>query len=192
MNVVDMEHDLRRFTSELDKIVTDECDRYEYIVRRTEPPLKHLMTDMRWLPPRFCEPRVNSSVQYVIHRSATLNYTITSVVFWPGYTTKVHDHGTWGVIGVWRGEEREERFRDVNGGIRPGYANLSLQQTVVNKEGCVSLLIPPHQEIHRIHTTSTNPSFSIHIYGNDLDGKPRHEFDLETGEIREFKVQFVR
>ncbi|HVA25830.1 MAG TPA: hypothetical protein VMW62_15735 [Chloroflexota bacterium] len=32
---------------------------------------------------------------------------------------RVADHGAWGLIGVWRGEEREERFQRVaTGAIR--------------------------------------------------------------------------
>jgi 3-mercaptopropionate dioxygenase len=186
-----MSYELSAFTKDLDKIANEERDRYRHIVQKAEPLLKRLMSDMSWLPARYHKPTVNGSVQYVLHRSSTFDYTITSVVFWPGYSTKVHDHGTWGLVGVWRGEEREERFQRIDDGARPGYARLGLQQTVVNSERCVSVLIPPQEEIHRIQTLSSEPSCSIHVYGSDLDGKSRRQFDLETGEIREFMVQFV-
>ena len=186
-----MGYELSSFTKDLDRIATEERDRYRHIVQRTEPLLKRLIADMSWLQPCYYEPRVNASVQYLLHRSSTLGYTITSVVFWSGYSTKVHDHGTWGLVGVWRGEEREERFQRIDDGTRPGYAKLALQRTDEKAEGCVSLLVPPEEEIHRIQTTSSYPSCSIHIYGSDLGGRLRHQFDLESHQIKDFEVQFV-
>jgi predicted metal-dependent enzyme (double-stranded beta helix superfamily) len=187
----EMTYELSSFTEDLDKVVTEERDRYGAIVRRTEPLLKRLISDKSWLAARFCEPRAQGSVQYVLYRSSNFGYVITSVVFSPGYRTKIHDHGTWGLVGVWRGEEREERFRRTGDGAASGYTKLSLQKTVVNTEGSISHLVQPDEEIHRIETISSYPSCSIHIYGSDLDGKPRREFDLETNETKEFKVQFV-
>lgn len=186
-----MVYELTSFTKDLDKVVTEEGVNYHDIVRETEPLLKHLISDMSWLETRYREPKTKGSVQYVLYRSSTFGYVITSVVFWPGYRTKVHDHGTWGLVGIWRGQEREERFRRIDDTARAGYTNVNLQKTVVNTEGSVSRLVPPEEEIHRIETISSHPSCSIHIYGSDLDGKPRHEFDLETNETKEFKVQFV-
>jgi predicted metal-dependent enzyme (double-stranded beta helix superfamily) len=186
-----MAYELSSLIEDLDQIVTEERDCHGNIVRRTEPLLKRLISNKSLLAARYCEPRAKGSVQYLLYRSRTFGYVITSVVFWPGYSTKIHDHGTWGLVGVWRGEEHEERFRRTGDGAAAGYTKLSLQKTVVNTEGSISHLVPPDEEIHRIETVSSYPSCSIHIYGSDLDGKPRHEFDLETNEVREFKVQFV-
>jgi predicted metal-dependent enzyme (double-stranded beta helix superfamily) len=117
---------------------------------------------------------------------------VAAVVFPRGYSTTVHDHTTWGLIGVWRGEEREERFKRVDDRSRPDRAELRPAGVALNTPGSVSWLVPPDEEIHRIRNLSPYPSCSIHIYGDNLDGKPRHQFDLETGGVKEFKTVSVK
>jgi predicted metal-dependent enzyme (double-stranded beta helix superfamily) len=118
-------------------------------------------------------------------------YSITATVFDFGYSTTVHNHGTWGLIGVWRGEEREERFKRLDDGSRAGYARLRPAGSALNTPGSVTHLISPDEEIHRIHNLSPFPSCSIHVYGADLNGKLRQQYDLDTGAIKEFRTSVV-
>jgi predicted metal-dependent enzyme (double-stranded beta helix superfamily) len=174
----------------LDRIVAEDTGDIRRLVHRTRELLVGLLADTSWLDPRCYEQRPNS-VQYLLHKHPDNAYTVVSVVFPVGYSTTVHDHGAWGLVGVWRGEEQEERFKRVDDGSRPGFAELRLSDTVLNTPGCVTHLIPPDEEIHRIRNLAPFPSCSIHIYGADIDGRPRHQFDLETGEIKPFVTQSV-
>lgn len=183
-------YDLAAFTADLDALVAEAPDQ-RVLVERAKPLLGRLLTDMRWLDPRATEPR-GGSVQYLLHRHPDNAYTVVSVVFNTGYATTVHDHTTWGLVGVWRGEEREERYQRVDDGSRPGYAQLRLIGIVNHLPGAVSHLLPPDQEIHRIHNAAPHPSCSIHVYGGDLNGRPRHQYDLDTGLVREFRTTVVR
>jgi predicted metal-dependent enzyme (double-stranded beta helix superfamily) len=176
---------------DLDVIVDEEKQNFRAIVNRGKPLLGRLLADTTWLAPRYYEPREGASVQYLLNKSSVSKYTITSVVFWQGYCTPVHNHDTWGLIGIWGGEEHEERFKRTDDGSRAEYVQLRSAGTMVNTPGSISHLIPPDEEIHRIRTVSPQPSCSIHVYGGDIFGKTRQQYDLETGAIKEFQIKIA-
>ncbi len=183
-------YNLRAFTRDLDALVADRTKDQRAIVLAAKPLLARLLQDMSWLDRRYAEVRA-SSVQYLLHRHPDDRYSVVSVVFPVGYSTTVHNHGTWGLVGVWDGEEREERFKRTDDGSRPGYAALRPAGTVVNRPGAVTQLLPPDEEIHRITNRAPHPSCSIHVYGGDLHGKPRHQYDLATGAVKDFRTSVV-
>jgi predicted metal-dependent enzyme (double-stranded beta helix superfamily) len=184
-------YDLSAFMRDLDAIIDQEKDNYRSIVNKGKPLLGRLIADMRWLAPRYYEPREGASVQYLLNKASVNKYTITSVVFWQGYQTPVHNHDTWGVIGIWQGEEQEERFKRTDDGTRSDYAQLRPAGTVTNTPGSLCHLIPPDEEIHRIRTVSSKPSYSIHVYGGDIFANSRQLYNLETGAITQFQVKAV-
>ena len=184
-------YNLAAFTRDLDGIVDQEKDNFRAIVNRGKPLLGRLLADMKWLGPRYYEPRQGASVQYLLNKSSVGKYTITSVVFPQGYCTPVHNHDTWGMIGIWRGEEQEERFKRTDDGTRSGHVELRPAGTMTNTPGSICHLIPPDEEIHRIRTVSPGPSCSVHVYGGDILGKTRQQYDLETGAIKEFQIKVV-
>jgi predicted metal-dependent enzyme (double-stranded beta helix superfamily) len=186
--MVQVTYDLAGFTSDLDAVVAEAGQDLHTLVRRGKPLLERLLADMRWLSPRFAEPGEGNSVQYLLHKDPADAYSVVAVVFRENYSTTVHDHTTWGLIGLWRGQEREERFKRVDDRSRPDYAQLRPAGTVLNEPGSVAWLVPPDEEIHRIRNMSPYPSCSIHVYGGDLSGKLRHQFDLETGAVRDFQI----
>jgi predicted metal-dependent enzyme (double-stranded beta helix superfamily) len=52
-------------------------------------------------------------------------------------------------------------------------------------------LIPPRDDIHRVRTTSAEPSISIHLLTNDTGCVWRHAYEPDTGEIRPFRSGYV-
>jgi predicted metal-dependent enzyme (double-stranded beta helix superfamily) len=52
-------------------------------------------------------------------------------------------------------------------------------------------LIPPTDDIHRVRTTSSEPSVSIHLLTNDTGCVWRHTFDPESGERKPFRSGWV-
>ena len=183
-------YDLAAFARDLDAVVAAEGADYRRLAERAKPLLGRLLADMRWLDARYAEPR-GGSVQYLLHKHPADAYSVVSVVFNTGYATTVHDHGTWGLVGVWRGAEHEERFKRTDDGSRAGYAALRPAGAVVNLPGDVTHLLPPDEEIHRIANQAPHPSCSIHVYGGDLNGKLRHQYDLATGAVKEFCTTVV-
>jgi len=163
-------YNLKAFADDLDAIIVEAGTDYRRLVGAAKPLLEKLLSDMTWLPVRHFEPEETGHVQYLLFKHPANVYMIASVVFSPLFITPVHDHGTWGLVGVWRGKEHEDRFRRVEGStsLRPVGGS-------VNTPGRVTYLIPPDEDIHRIRNLSSQPACSIHVYGREFH---RRQYDL--------------
>jgi predicted metal-dependent enzyme (double-stranded beta helix superfamily) len=149
------------------------------IVREIEPHLRKLVSqrslDARYLQPILTKPYA----QYLLYRPDDLAFSIVSFVWNSGQGSPVHDHGTWGVIAQYEGEEEETRFRRTDRGIE-------FTSVVVARPGEVSHVYPPDRDVHRILNRTSAPTISIHIYGGDIGSQLRHVYDLETGAVSDF------
>lgn len=184
---------LDEFTRELDRIVranTNGTAHGAAIVAEAKPVFEELLRDMNWLDEKFQQPMKDGIANYMLAKATDDSWTVVSTVWWPGYGTPVHDHLIWGMVGVWKGVELERRYHRVDDRSTPGYARLVEVGESYNQPGDVSILVPPDEDYHLIRNTQEEPSYSIHIYGGSLDGVLRHSYDLETGEIREFRSRY--
>jgi predicted metal-dependent enzyme (double-stranded beta helix superfamily) len=184
---------LDAFTNTLDQIVrknTNGTVDAASIVAEATPHFEELLADMSWLDPKFCEPVEGGIANYMLAKGVDDSWTVVSTVWWPDYGTPVHDHMIWGLVGVWKGIELERRYHRVDDGSRSGYAEMKEIGFAYNRPGDVSGLVPPDDDYHLIHNTTKEPSYSIHIYGGSLDGVLRHSYDLETGEVKEFRSRY--
>ena len=184
---------LDKFTNTLDQIVrkhTNGTVDGGAIVAEATPHFEELLADMSWLDPKFQEPAEGGIANYMLAKGTDDSWTVVSTVWWPDYGTPVHDHMLWGLVGVWKGMELERRYHRVDDGSRDGYAELQEIGVANNHPGDVSGLVPPDDDYHLIHNVMDAPSYSIHIYGGSLDGILRHSFDLETGQIKEFRSSY--
>lgn len=184
---------LDRFTNALDRIVranTNGSVDGASIVEEAQPHFEELIADMSWLDEKFRRPVEGGIANYMLAKAPDDAWTVVSVVWAPGYSTPVHDHLIWGLIGVWGGEELERRFERLDDGSKINYAELRETDSGHNKPGDVSTLVPPDYDYHLICNDGDAPSYSIHVYGGSLDGTLRHSYDLETGEVREFRSKY--
>jgi 3-mercaptopropionate dioxygenase len=169
---------LAEFVADLDRIVADGGDDAARIPDQAKSLLERLISDVSWRPAaRDLLPPPGRPRRF-LHVDPERRYSISLMTFAPGQVTPVHDHNTWGLVGVWEGEEREDRF------VRPdgaGPAGLLLDRALVNRAGTVTLLIPPDDDIHRIVNSSQVPAHSIHIYGDPIGGRSAQTYDLVTG-----------
>jgi 3-mercaptopropionate dioxygenase len=152
--------------------------------------IERLVRDPDAIPEEFRRPKDGGQRagggSYVLHRSE--NLLVISVVWGPGAYVAPHDHHTWGMIGVMGNGIQETRFRRVDDRDREGYATLEKDRTVLVKPGEVSLLIPEVDEIHSLDNFSDRPTVEIHVYGRELVGLDRCQYDLETGKIKTFTI----
>ena len=96
----------------------------------------------------------------------------------------MHDHLAWGLVGLYRGTQDEEIYESRDGG-------LELAERRALAPGDFYALLPPANDIHRVRTTSSETSVSIHLLTNDTGCTWRHAYDLETGEQRAFRSGYV-
>jgi len=179
---------LDQFIADMQELVDTQPDQQK-LFDRGSVYLERLVTTPDAIPEQFRVPsgkgRRPNHGSWAIHRGPGL--FISSVVWGPGDRIGPHDHQTWGMIGVAGNAIEETRYRRVDDRDRDGFARLERDRTTLVKPGDVSLLVPEIDEIHAMANDSDRTTFEIHVYGKDLVGLPRCQFNLETGAIQNFK-----
>lgn len=74
--------------------------------------------------------------------------TLVRARFGPEALTPIHNHGSWGVIGVYQDRDRYQLWRRLDDGHGPGEAAVELVEERVLDAGDVVILPPPPQDIH--------------------------------------------
>jgi predicted metal-dependent enzyme (double-stranded beta helix superfamily) len=148
-----------------------------------------LLADPDWLPDAYQEPAPESGMgggigQWLLFRTHGGTLSLFSLVVPPGAETPIHDHLAWGLVGLYRGTQDEEVYAQ-----RDGLLELVERRDLV--AGDFYALVPPRDDIHRVRTTSSETSVSIHLLTNDTGCIWRHAFDPETGAERPFRSGYV-
>jgi predicted metal-dependent enzyme (double-stranded beta helix superfamily) len=171
---------LRDFIAELSSLLDDTPNEAE-ILARSGRSLATLIAEDDWLPDAYAAPDPLRYRQYLLHRDARARFSVVSFVWGPGQATPVHDHRTWGLIGVLRGAELVETFaRDDDGALR------STGPGTIARPGAVDWVSPRIGDIHRVaNAFDDRVSISIHVYGADIGAVRRATYD-GNGQPRPF------
>jgi predicted metal-dependent enzyme (double-stranded beta helix superfamily) len=165
-------------------------------VKALEPAFARLLASDGWLPPAFAAPDAESRMgdgigQYALYRAEDGSLCLFSLVIPAGAETPVHDHLAWGLIGVYRGEQRETVYRRLDDASDAARADLEVAKEQTLGAGDLYALIPPTDDIHYVKTTSPMPSVSIHLLANDTACVWRHKFEPSTGAVTPFRSGYA-
>jgi 3-mercaptopropionate dioxygenase len=137
------------------------------------------LADGDWLDERYLRRETDREwALHPLHRSGRCSIVVA--VFRPGAAAPIHDHGTWAVIGIYRGRERETWFRHTDSG-------LAEVRSFVNPTGAVSVV--PTGMIHTVQALDDQDAVSLHVYGTDIVTQERSMFDLD-GRAQPYRPTF--
>jgi 3-mercaptopropionate dioxygenase len=128
--------------------------------------LAGLLDDDGWLAPEDRRPGTGSYRQHLLYVSPTRRLSVVALVWQPGQSTPIHDHVAWCVVGVYRGIERELRYRLVE---EDGEPCLAPTGSVEARPGHVEALVAPAEDIHCVTAGGDAETISIHVYGADIE-----------------------
>jgi predicted metal-dependent enzyme (double-stranded beta helix superfamily) len=111
--------------------------------------------------------------------------TLVRARFGPEAMTPIHNHGSWGIVGVYRGRDRYQVWRRLDDGSRPGQARVELVEERIMGPGDVAVLPPPPQDIHAQQGDGGEPAYEFVLFGKNAMLLPRLYFDPERGAARE-------
>lgn len=172
---------LRRFIDEVDAIVEQHPADEARTVAEVEAALRQLVATDTWLDDSFAQPHPQHYQQYLLHADPRGRYSVVSFVWGPGQRTPIHDHGTWGVIGMLRGAEIGQAYRLTPGQVAPHGPEERLEP------GHTTAVSPTIGDIHVVRNAfDDRVSVSIHVYGVDIGQQRRHVYDPVTGKARSF------
>jgi hypothetical protein len=94
--------------------------------------------------------------------------------------SSVHDHGPcWVIYGNYKNPTRMRRWRRLDDGGKPGYAELTLQREFLNEPGRAVAFA-----VGDIHSIEFGPdTFFIRVTGGDVETKETLRFDVEKKSV---------
>ncbi len=172
--------DLRRITRE-----TDDEDE---IITRVGPLAQRLAIDKSWLQQEHYETDAEQGfLGHLLHEEPDHTLAVFVANWLPGRGAPPHDHGTWAVVAGVEGAERNIRYRRLDDGSRPGYAELEVKNDFKAHEG--ELICMKTGGIHAVRNETDRITLSLHTYGKHVNHTNRSQFDPETREKKDFIVR---
>jgi predicted metal-dependent enzyme (double-stranded beta helix superfamily) len=164
----------------------------EAALERLRPAFAQLLADPAWLPEAFRVPAPSSgmggaSATWLLYRAADEGMSLSVLVLPPGAATPVHDHLAWGIVGLYAGTQDEEVYARRPGAPDDHHAPLDLAARNQLRPGDFYVLLPPEGDIHRVVTSSPEPSLSIHLLGNNVGCVWRHRYTPEDDGVHPFR-----
>jgi predicted metal-dependent enzyme (double-stranded beta helix superfamily) len=123
-----------------------------------------------FLEPRHYRSNPGSYARNLVYDAHDESLSLYALVWLPGQWTPVHDHGSWGVVGVIEGvlEERSYVRLSPDRGADTGI-DLARGGTVLLRHGAVTSFVPNPDHIHVTGVPAERPrAVSLHLYGRTM------------------------
>ena len=148
--------------------------------------LAPLMLDLIGAASTFLEPQHYTSrpdhyARNLIYAAPDDSLSLYTLVWLPGQWTPVHDHGSWGVVGIVEGvlEERSYVRLAADRGSDSGI-DLVRGGIILLGHGAVTSFVPNPDHIHITGVPAERPrAVSLHLYGRTMNSF--HMYDVEAG-----------
>ena len=127
--------------------------------------LQPYLGDPDFLTAEQMQPDECAYCRHILHVEPDRSFSVVALVWLPGQETAIHDHVSWCVVGVHRGEEDETSY-DLVG--EETDRHLVVTSHTVNPVASVVALVPPG-DIHRVKNSCNDIAVSLHVYGADVE-----------------------
>lgn len=165
------------FTAELEEIVSKSSSHQE-IIHHSSNSMRKLLSNHQLINDSHISGIYDGSVEPTIYKSENNNFIVQLFTWDSGCQTPVHDHDTWGIMGLYENALRiaEYAFLPIDNSTE-----LKEIQTYIAEKGDVCYIVPPDEDIHHISNHTDQRSISIHVYGKQID--EYNIYDLENNQI---------
>jgi predicted metal-dependent enzyme (double-stranded beta helix superfamily) len=175
---------IQQFVEDARDIIAKRWDEKKTLEAISEP-LARVIARQDCLADAHPEGNPNPDKGFPIYRADDLS--IIAVIWHPGAETPIHNHNGWALEGIISGTEHNRNFARRDDASKPWVAELEeVEPTLVSTGQTTALDVPPN-DIHAVDIPG-GKTLAIHVYGNDLYKQWRYEFDLESGEVKPFRM----
>ncbi len=172
-------HPFRDFVTAFTDLLDREHDE-SGIVTAGSTLLAKLVQHDDWLPPQFALSKAERYQQYLLYRDAQLRFSVVSFVWGAGQSTPIHNHTTWGLVGMLRGSEISQAYA-----LRDGLPVADRPPELLTP-GDITAVSPRFGDIHKVsNALNDRDSISIHVYGADIGAVRRSAFSTD-GKVTSF------
>jgi predicted metal-dependent enzyme (double-stranded beta helix superfamily) len=123
-------------------------------------------------------PGTGGNAGQVFYRSPDM--TMLKVCFPNGRRTPPHDHGTWAMILLLSGAEKNTLYRSENGKLRRA-------SEVTLEPGSILPMLA--ETVHVAECLGDRPAIGLHVYGGDILALPRKMWNPQT--LEEHKLDWT-
>ena len=166
------------FVDDVRKIV-EEGGGEHTVTHKVAGRLRGLLSRSDFIPQEAAAPDAERYVMHPLYVDPQSRFSIAAAVWDVGQETPIHDHGTWGVIGIYSGLEDERRYEPGDGAPR-----LLAERSW--GPGDVDICCTTDADLHSVRCGSDEPCVGIHVYGGDIGRIVRRAYDPATGETKPF------
>ena len=161
-----------RFLTELEDTLKDTIDEASCLPK-IRLLARQFMTNSYWLQTQEPEPCDQRGISVnLLYDELGFPLTVQTVKFMPGSISTIHNHGTWGIIAVLKGQEKNTFWKRI-----PDPENQYKIERVgeqILQPGDLISLTP--DAIHSVEVVGDEPTFTFNIYG-ETKSSERFEFD---------------
>ena len=175
------------FITDMEMITSVEKDQAE-MIRKISRKIRLLIDGEEFLTKEECEADAQHYARHLVYIDRRRRFVVMSGVWQPGQGTPVHDHGTWGVMGIHSGELRLTNYLRLDDRKKAGHAELRESTGMWCGPGSVSYVLPPNEEIHKVECVD-KATISIHVYGRDII--ECNMYDLEKKSYRPSEPEYA-
>ncbi len=172
---------LYRFLTEIEDVlnnVADESTRLPEIrmlVRR-------LIVNSYWVRSQNLEPSPTTGTSVLLlYDELGFPLTVQTVTFAPGTQSNIHNHGTWGVVAVLKGQEKNTFWQRTPSPESPD--KIAPTGEIILSPGDIVSLTP--DAIHSVEAVGDEPTVTFNVYG-ETEPKERFEFDTIKHRAKNF------
>ncbi len=144
--------------------------------------VRRLLNSCEWLQLAYSppDPKTGWAVN-MLYDEPDFPLTVQMVVWQPGRSSPIHNHGTWGVVAVLAGQEHNTFWRRTP---QPGAPHQIIKtETCVLSPGDIISFEP--EAIHAIQTLENEPTITFNLYGATQYDQ-RFRFHPETATATNF------
>jgi predicted metal-dependent enzyme (double-stranded beta helix superfamily) len=155
--------------------VSIEAEQWDYLPQiRTL--VRKLLINSYWLKTQYLEPSPQTGISIqTLYDEIGYPLTVQNVTFAPGVISPIHNHGTWGVVALLKGQEKHTFWRRVNDPKFPDKIE-PVGEKILDPGEIISFT---PSAIHQVEAIGDEPVVTFHLYG-DTFSKLRFKFDLAT------------
>ena len=125
----------------------------------------------------------------LLHNDPLFGFVIVAMVWPPNEGTPIHDHGTWGVVGIAEGTLSITNYCRDNDSSSLGHASITELDTFSAGVGDTTHVLPPSEDIHKVWNPTTEQSISIHTYGKKIDRC--NIFDVKSRKVEQIELSYI-
>ncbi|NES99960.1 MAG: cupin [Sphaerospermopsis sp. SIO1G2] len=172
---------LYRFLTEVEDVINQVEDETTCLPKLRKL-VRQLITNSYWINSQNIvpDPKTGTSV-LLLYDELGFPLTVQTVIFAPGTKSNIHNHGTWGIVAILKGEEKNTFWRRTPS---PEYPNKIEKVGELNLSAGDIISFTP-DTIHQIQSIGDEPTVTFNIYG-ETDPEQRFEFDIINNLAKKF------